>query len=304
MRRNLESESNRTAYAVFEEQGRISTWMWENLSKWCFGRIHSQFQTSLNLEFEGQLIHLDGGRQGLCCFGMSVPETRMRAILSVCRAGDLAVISDGTLRIYGREGLIFLNVPEFQRVDLSVTGINAGQAERKTIGRWEDLLEVEGLTLGIEKTPEFLQCSEILAGNETGVRRAVSYLYGRGKGLTPAGDDILVGYWVILQSFSGVKTCTEMRAADRSRQLAEVVGSLTSGTTDVSRAYLDAVCAGYANETLVCLFQKLRIGDPTAIRRLFLQLKNVGHTSGCDTIYGMYLGMKYIYDQKKEECLF
>ncbi|MCC8127058.1 MAG: DUF2877 domain-containing protein [Clostridiales bacterium] len=300
MQRSLESKNKKEAYAVFVEQGRISswisTWIKENRSKRHFGHIHSCFRTSLNLEFEGQLIHLDGGRHGLCCFGICVEEAGMREILTVCRAGDLAVISNGTLlRIYGSGGLILLDLQGFDLVNLSIAGMLAGNSERSAAGQLQNLLEAEerSLTLGMERTPEFISCEGILTRGEI-ISSAVSYLYGRGQGLTPSGDDILVGYWSILQAFSGTQSPTAYRAAVRSRQLNEVMRLMSAETTDISKAYLSAAGAGYANEILLCMLRELRRAQPNAAKEYLSQLKSLGHTSGCDTIYGMYLGMKYM----------
>ncbi len=299
MQRSLESKNKKEAYAAFMEQGRISswisTWIKENRSKRYFGHVHSCFRTSLNLEFEGQLIHLDGGRQGLCCFGICVEEARMREILAVCQTGDLAVISVGTLRIYGSGGLILLDLQGFDRVNLSIAGMLTGSSERSVAEQLKNLLEAEesSLTLGMERTPEFISCERILTKGET-ISSAVSYLYGRGQGLTPSGDDILVGYWSILQAFSGTQGPTANRAAERSRQLGATLKQLSSQTTDISKAYLSAAGAGYANEILFCMLRELRRAQPNAAKEYLSQLKSLGHTSGCDTIYGMYLGMKYM----------
>lgn len=139
----------------------------------------------------------------------------------------------------------------------------------------------EGYTLGLEKDDRFRFYAESLSGpSAAGGAEAVHFFAGRGQGLTPAGDDILTGYGAALQCFGKAGTLIQVLRRDGLQ------------TTDVSRAYLHAMMQGFANEVFVWLLEQFWGGDPHLFQEALKQMEHIGHTSGCDTLYGLYLGLK------------
>lgn len=280
---------NRLGYEVSVCQGRISGMVQGLFDGHHTGRIHSCFRTGLNLLFGDRLIHLDDGEHGLCCFGMTVAAREMKQILMCCGAGDLAVYRDGSLRLYGRGGVVQLELSRFSSVDLAIwQTVQAGQ--KKMPDSAQDGFSIlqekaEGYILGLEKDETFRFYTDILSGDEAMERtalfpEAVHFFVGRGQGLTPAGDDILTGYGAVLQCAGKAGALIRALQDDRLQ------------TTDVSRAYLDAMAQGFANELFVRLLEQLWGGDTKRFQETLKQMERIGHTSGCDTLYGMYLGLK------------
>lgn len=268
-------------------QGRISTMVPGLLDGHHTGRIHSCFRTGLNLQFGDHLIHLDGGEHGLCCFGMAIAAGEMTQLLMCCRAGDLAVLHGGSLRLYGAGGVVRLDLSRFACVDLTIPRLTHVYGDCYLVLQER----AEGYSLGLEKDARFRFYAAILSGAEVpenyragggdaGLSGVVHFFAGRGQGLTPAGDDILTGYGAVLQSFGKAGKLIRVLKNDRLK------------TTDVSRAYLYGMEQGFANEIFVRLLEQFGGGVPKLFQETLEQMERIGHTSGYDTLYGMYLGLK------------
>ena len=117
------------------------------------------------------------------------------------------------------------------------------------------------------------------------VDEAVIRWLGRGRGLTPSGDDVLVGMLTALQ-FSGA---VDSSSLVRLRAFLEVAARRL--TTDVSAEYLHYACRGMASgmvrELLVALDRSNAVATLDAVDRL----SRYGHTSGMDCVLGVVLGL-------------
>jgi hypothetical protein len=103
-------------------------------------------------------------------------------------------------------------------------------------------------------------------------------LAGMGPGLTPAGDDLLLGViyglWTLLSQ-------------DESSELAGVIADNASPRTHaLSAAWLKAGANGEAAETWHVLFESLIIGDVGKLEQAALRILPSGHTSGADALGG------------------
>jgi hypothetical protein len=111
----------------------------------------------------------------------------------------------------------------------------------------------------------------------------VSELVGLGEGVTPAGDDCLVGY------FAGLWACAG-RAAARLAFVAALRERLTRSplpTGSISRVYLEAAFDGEVSERLFDLASVIATGsDDAAVRRAAGSALAVGHSSGACGLLG------------------
>lgn len=108
---------------------------------------------------------------------------------------------------------------------------------------------------------------------------SVRFLLGRGEGVTPAGDDMLVGMLAVL-ALTGHSPAP----------LAQVLSPLLAGpllTTPVSRAYLLHALAGHFSSSLLRLLRRMA-GGRAGVND-FTRFSRHGHTSGMDTLCGMAL---------------
>jgi hypothetical protein len=110
-------------------------------------------------------------------------------------------------------------------------------------------------------------------------------LLGRGPGLTPSGDDMLVGALAVLQTSHFAPQLSHRPFLPPNDQLITL-------TTSVSCSYLNSARGGEFSTPVLCVLRRLqRRGDPhRAIRRLLL----TGHTSGADMLAGMVLTLRWL----------
>lgn len=103
--------------------------------------------------------------------------------------------------------------------------------------------------------------------DEVAVRQAVVRLAGRGQGLTPTGDDLLVGVLYALWVWQPGSTWPAL-----------IAGSATPRTTTLSAAFLEAAAAGEATAP----WHRLALGDRRAVSEIWA----TGHRSGAETWAG------------------
>jgi hypothetical protein len=114
-------------------------------------------------------------------------------------------------------------------------------------------------------------------------------LVGVGEGLTPSGDDVLVGV------LAGLDASREIgRDAGVLRE--RLCGALergTSRTTRLSAQMLDAAAAGFYAEPVLGVLETLASPRPgvKALERAVAALLAVGHRSGADTLRGVVAGL-------------
>jgi hypothetical protein len=120
--------------------------------------------------------------------------------------------------------------------------------------------------------------------------RAMSRLVGLGEGLTPAGDDYLVGY------FAGLWSCAGPGASPRTRFSAELgrrLRHLALTANRVSRIYLEAASEGEVAERLAALTLRIARGaGQDAVNIAATRAIAVGHSSGRHNVFGLLLAAR------------
>lgn len=102
---------------------------------------------------------------------------------------------------------------------------------------------------------------------------------GLGPGLTPSGDDLLIGIAHALT----VLPCVQAQEGLRMRDL--LIGAAIPRTSRISAAYLEAARVGCAAVPWHALLHALR-GPEDGLRRAVRRLLRVGETSGADALAG------------------
>lgn len=117
---------------------------------------------------------------------------------------------------------------------------------------------------------------------------AVQALIGLGSGLTPSGDDLLVGYLTGLW-------CTVKGKSDRRQfidSLGQTILQLSSQTNDISRTYLYHAAQGQVSGRLADLAEVISRGEnPERLSEIAGAAMSVGHTSGMDAVTGLLIGL-------------
>jgi len=112
----------------------------------------------------------------------------------------------------------------------------------------------------------------------------VNGLLGVGYGLTPSGDDFILGI-IALQSMAG-------------RDLTGLHEVIRDYENPFSRTILEDACEGCFSEPLLVLMNHLAYGNcpPDAVRALL----GVGSTSGWDTLAGMFYALHHVVSGREE----
>lgn len=121
-----------------------------------------------------------------------------------------------------------------------------------------------------------------LGSRSANLRNPIGEIIGLGPGLTPSGDDVVVGILVALHAIGNKK-------------MAHIVASCLSHharkrTNRISQAHLLSAAGGFAVEPLHdCLNDVLAGGEH--LPELLPSLRRIGHTSGWDAFAGIFLAI-------------
>jgi len=125
--------------------------------------------------------------------------------------------------------------------------------------------------------PVRLLAEGVRAGNESVCLDAAEKLAGLGSGLTPSGDDFLVG---------ALHALYVLRPATASALAQSVAERAAPHTTRLSAAWLRAAARGEAGSLWHAMIDALAVGDVPGIEAAAAEILQVGHTSGADALAG------------------
>ncbi|RJL35493.1 DUF2877 domain-containing protein [Bailinhaonella thermotolerans] len=250
------------------------------------GTVHSVFATACNLTVDGRLLTVHDAAAPHTPTSVRVVSWRPRA-----RAGGPARCAGGILT-FGEHALDLRALPVWTPPPPpppAATVPPAITAAREVARIRERHVEARGIPAvpGLAARAESLL--EALTGRPRDVPRAVAGLVGLGPGLTPSGDDLLVGALAVLS-----------RAAPGSAFAGSAFPALAYGvrrhahrTTDVGAHYLRLAAAGHFGEPLVNLVDALVTGAArAAVPALTQAALRVGASSGADGVAGVLLGLR------------
>lgn len=277
---------------------RVSSYAYPLLHKAASGEVRGVFRHGLDVvRSDGRLLYLGGSDRALSCAGLQLPPAVLRLVLAAVRSGDAVELGEGALVFRGSAAPrpFRLDCTAAEAVDLRVgapIGPSAVRALRLAVASC-GLEDVVGLAWDMRLQTALTR----LTGSGSTLAEAVRWLYGRGAGLTPTGDDILCGYG------TGLLACGDYAAHARLVDVFRDVGR-TRRTTYVSEAYLAAMAAGFSNESYVHLLEVARagaVGGPAGSEAL-AAVRRLGHTSGNDTLLGFSLALGVGYRGIPARC--
>lgn len=248
------------------------------------GRVHSVFGTSFNVLVGERLAHVGSQEALMSATGASVAAADMEQLLCGLRAGDVVASSEGRVRIYKRERTELLDLCSATvcncSIPLAASHLSAAWAQgclvRLPLRR----------NCGLYRDAQARACLQVLADPNRDVNEqltAARYLVGRGPGLTPSGDDILLGYGCARWAFGCAGTLPAY-VADASR----------ARSTEVSASYADALAHGWVSPVYRDLLCAAGLRDECAFERAVRTIGQIGHTSGTDALLGLSIGFSYV----------
>lgn len=260
------------------------------------GRIHSIFERSFNLKIGEQLINIASYEDYLSSFGMYFPKPMFRQIYPLIHQGNLVKITNEKLTVYSSEGIqeIFIENPDI--FSLQISEIKIQRPELKMLYK---ILKKEKLEnqvgLVIDKPMKDVMTQMTKKSNENNPvdwQQIIRYLIGRGKGLTPSGDDILTAYLALLSVIGD----------QRAEALASALTNTELSTTDVSKGYIFSAIRGNVNSLVYQLFVDLQNQMEEAIIHTDVKkIMSIGHSSGKDMCFGLLLALHSIVENSEDE---
>lgn len=262
----------------------ISTYL---MSLDCFGkigRVHSVFEHSFNFIVEGKLIHVTDARDYLSSFGIRMSPEDFQELRAFGKVGSVVKLTDVSLSIYDSQGIKKMTFGTIERVSLRL--IPCRYDEKVLLHFMQqleqyNLMEHLGIDIGQKEQVYFERMIRPKSCDQEW-QELVNFFIGRGKGLTPSGDDLLLGYLFILKLFQ-VPEIEKLEFA-LSRSL--------SATTIVSQNYLQTLLEGFASLPLIELNRWLLNPEGKKLEQVIASILSFGHTSGKDTAFGMLLGVQ------------
>lgn len=115
----------------------------------------------------------------------------------------------------------------------------------------------------------------------TALADSVRELAGLGPGLTPSGDDVLVGALALLDALADRHAGACAMRANLARAVSHIPPGLTS---PLSRCFLRVAAAGHVGECLHAAVSSCLTADPDAA---VAAIRDIGHSSGWDMMAGI-----------------
>ena len=249
--------------------------------------VHSVFARTVNLATGRELLSLVGADSSGSSSFLTLPCRKPDLGL---KTGDPCAVRDG--RLYLADLTVdFGNAPLWE----GVLPMNfRGRVREENIAVFKAILDrkasPESAWRQVSGNPggPFRRLSAILDLGES--PEAARDLVGLGPGLTPSGDDMLVGYLAIAFHTFGDREFV--------RTLARTVRDLLPGTCDISAGVLENAAGGdFCEQVQRCVLDLCR-GGKEDLYLSVASLLEIGASSGADIAAGMYAAM---YDRRKNK---
>jgi hypothetical protein len=127
-------------------------------------------------------------------------------------------------------------------------------------------------------------------GNAAQSAKNLSSLVGLGPGLTPSGDDFLIGFTAFLY---GIKKENRYLENFLKVLIGEIKQRIYS-TSDISSNFLMLSLEGKVSEPVGCLLLALAEQNFDKLSEYSDRLLSCGHSSGVDTLCGIISGIRFV----------
>ena len=270
------------------------------------GILHSIFETSINLKFGARLINISCNHTVMPPYGIQVSEHIMKRITSNIEDSEQIIFDskEKTLLFKNMDLKLKLSNKVYSskvmpdEIDKKNAAKNINEILNYFLGNnhknglgvvnkefFKVITDVENSTLNGEI---LVKINNIRKDIEAGKMETQNYEYflGRGEGLTPGGDDFLIGIMAAMKFFKHQKT---------EKLKKDLMQDIYKKTTDISAEYLyyGTLCCFSLNITEFCkklLFDNINSEEEK--KELYKSYENLiknGHTSGVDTLMGILL---------------
>ena len=276
----------------------------------CVARVHSAFPRAINLLIGQRLLALTSVGAPTVPNGISLACQENHPALLGVRPGQEAWVGDGEISfpqsglrvVTGHAELWEPSLAEhldlvdaiglargLQHLAAILTGASAGRPSQS----WHHLLRApvagidlhllrQRLTDGVDRL-----AAGLARGDPSEVVSSARGLAGLGPGLTPAGDDLLVGACVALSLIASANPAAT-RSVERLLYLRQLVAAVAlARTTALSAVWLEHAGTGEFAQPVLALAQALASGQAREVTVAAATLMRYGASSGRCTLGGL-----------------
>ncbi len=274
------------------------------LSEKSSGHVHSVFANGFNVLMGDSLIFIGNKKSGRLPFGIHLQEDILNVVSLVKNREpvywdkDASLLQFQHMSISIKKGNSFKNevVPIKSNIDLQI-------GFERLVSLLSTIKQPTGLDIDISdfiKKFDYVNYSDYsitensiinlihvaMSDDLYLIEKTLRYFLGRGKGLTPSGDDLLVG-------FLAFNSISNFVSSFFYNQLSELIEN-ESITTDVSREYIRYALRHEFSSTVTAMVNIIgdsneRVNDN--FHEIVDSLIKVGHSSGLDTLFGIFIGL-------------
>ena len=270
------------------------------------GKLHSIFETSINLKFGERLINISCNQTVMPPFGVQVSEYGMKKIAEDIESSEEIIFNSTEKNLLFKnidlklnlQGKIYSNKIFPVSIDKKTAEKNIKEILNYFLGNnykngfgiinKEFVKVITDVGNSILSEEVLIKINNIRKDAEAGKAEIKNYSYflGRGEGLTPGGDDFIVGIMAAMNFFNYKKA---------GKLKKELMQDIYLKTTDISAEYIyyGTLSCFSLNITEFC--EKLlfdNIDSEEKKKSLYKSYENLiknGHTSGVDTLMGILL---------------
>ncbi|MFD1781028.1 DUF2877 domain-containing protein [Fredinandcohnia salidurans] len=265
------------------------------------GYVHSTFKRTINIKCHDNneiytiaCCEMDNGPNTLIINLSSFDKTDIE-VKDKVRVNDNKLCIANKLAISTEKSKIWECVlPEFPN-ELSRVKRNVTRAKEyieifgKSGGMKRDQLTKNAFVIETHKMLEessHLLIKELLNLNMTKALQHARGLIGLGPGLTPSGDDFLVGLLTIFN----LRNCPFNHLHDFSEEIVKIARPLTN---EISFFTIKKASRGKVRENMIRLVQSLLYGEEDELIQSLNKVLSIGSSSGTDIAYGLISGLEH-----------
>ena len=264
------------------------------LKQHSIGTVHSAYRKTINLSLGEKMLALQpsGAPRSPISLVTELPADLFETL--ALRTGDeIRIEKDGLYGVQHRffTGNALLKENRISEALLPERRLELGRRLHELLCREQTGIFCQIMSGQQRAETEILgrasrQCLEeaetrIRSGQWERAAECMCRLVGLGIGLTPGGDDFLCGM------LAGMDMGNQ-KSHPLAEALRKKIGQSLHRTNDISRAFLTCALEGQYGQLVLDFYVK-------SAEELFLEAKEIGHTSGMDTLCGIV----YLFERQK-----
>ena len=260
------------------------------------GRVHSVFERIVNIQNEGAEL-FTVARCGIDNGPNTLVANATRPWSELVDVGERVVSSTHVLQLGRHAPIMFdgaaawnalrtrypANDAQLRRNITLAREVWSGVAAGSAHGSMDRASSIALTVAALLETRSAVLRDAIDRHDYDAMRSRARALVGLGHGLTPAGDDFLVGLFAVLHIDHS--PCAQLRDV-----CADIIGAVDERTNAISAAALKAAAQGKVRESIDALLTELMTGDDERMLASLRRVLAIGSTSGADIVGGIIAG--------------